>query len=531
MEPQRPIVDKLAWDLEVEVAKVIEVGVAMGFDFNGKGNEVAAIIRDREMVDVRRLSKNNCSACQAAKTSMKRGVLLKKPDVFSITEFEKRIEMVDKKAVSDGWSDLLRNDRIGIIADMWKAIRKEEQMWSQKSRIKWLKEGDKNSKFFHSIANGRSRINYIGDLVVEGRRVSDPKLVSIKWVPEEERDSLERVFSIEEVWEAVCNCDGNKALGSDGLNLNFIKAHWGVIKDDVMRFFHGFYEEGFIIKDLNITFIALIPKCARLETMQDFRPISLVGCMYKILAKVLANRVKMVMDLIIGETQMAFVRNRQILDSFVIAGEIIHKWSLEEEGGLLVKLDFEKAYDSVDQEFLLSLMSDMGFGERWRSWIRNCISSPRLSVLVNGSPTTQFGLERVTEGLSDLLRKAVDVGMIEWVVFGNNAVHITHLQFADDTILFLKPNVDYLRNLRRILRCFELATRLRINFHKSCVVKVGNRISTDDSWAEVFRCKKGVLLLLTLDFPWAESWFEILLGFSGASNRKQVSPVEEEIFK
>ncbi|KAK2636467.1 hypothetical protein Ddye_031259 [Dipteronia dyeriana] len=91
--------------------------------------------------------------------------------------------------------------------------------------------------------------------------------------------------------------------------------------------------------------------------MRDFRPISLVGSLYNVLSKVLANRMKMVMNLVIGETQMAFVENRQIVDSFDIAEEIVHKWKRDRVRGLLVKLDFEKAYDSVDHLFLDDMMS------------------------------------------------------------------------------------------------------------------------------------------------------------------------------
>ncbi|KAK2635518.1 hypothetical protein Ddye_030310 [Dipteronia dyeriana] len=130
---------------------------------------------------------------------------------------------------------------------------------------------------------------------------------------------LEKEFNEDEVWLVVANYDGNKAPGSDGLNLNFIKTHWGEIKEDYMKFISEFHKDERIVKDLNRTFIALVPKVGKPETMKDFRPISLVGSLYKVLAKVLANRLRKVLDSIIGELQMAFVQNRQITDSFVIA--------------------------------------------------------------------------------------------------------------------------------------------------------------------------------------------------------------------
>ncbi|KAK2654817.1 hypothetical protein Ddye_014673 [Dipteronia dyeriana] len=95
-----------------------------------------------------------------------------------------------------------------------------------------------------------------------------------------------------------------------------------------------FHRNGLVVEELNKSFIALIPKCIDPKTMKDFRPISLVGALYKILEKVLANCMRKVINSVVGETQMAFVRNRQILDSLVIAEEIIHQWKKSREGGV-----------------------------------------------------------------------------------------------------------------------------------------------------------------------------------------------------
>ncbi|KAK3229173.1 hypothetical protein Dsin_001054 [Dipteronia sinensis] len=190
---------------------------------------------------------------------------------------------------------------------------------------------------------------------------------------------------------------------------------------------------------------------------------------------------------------MAFVRNRQIIDGFVIAEEIIHKWKKDKEGGLLVKLDFKKAYDSIDHYLLDHMMEGMGFGFKWRNWMWNCISSPSLSVL----------------GLNCLFRKAADLNMLRGVVFGNNEVHISHLQFADDIILFLQPNMDYLFNARRILKCFELVSGLRINFHKSCVVTVGRKGRGEEDWAACFKCKSASLHITYLGLPLGANFYAL----------------------
>ncbi|KAK3220870.1 hypothetical protein Dsin_014840 [Dipteronia sinensis] len=225
---------------------------------------------------------------------------------------------------------------------------------------------------------------------------------------------------------------------------------------------------------------------------------------------------RMVISSVIGETQMIFITNRQILDSFVIAEEIIHHWKKKNEGGFNGETGFQKVYDSLDHAFLDNMLNDMGFGWKWRQWIQSCISSHVLAVLVNGKPTKEFWMEMslrqgdplspfmfnvAVEGLSALLRKEVNLDMMKGVVFGVDVVHITHLQFAYDTILFLQPKVEYVINARRILRCFELASGLRINFHKSCMVEVGIRGVTAINCAGILRCAKDALSISYLGLP------------------------------
>ncbi|KAK2638139.1 hypothetical protein Ddye_025934 [Dipteronia dyeriana] len=200
------------------------------------------------------------------------------------------------------------------------------------------------------------------------------------------------------------------------------------------------------------------------------------------------------MDKVIGPNQMAFVKGRQINDSFVIAKEVIHSWRKDDLGGILVKLDFEKAYDNVDHNILFDVLRLMGFRSKWIEWLWDCISTTRLSVLVNGSPTKKFWMERglqqgdplspllfnlVVEVLSRMLDKPRERGMIKGIGYRNDAIHINHLQFADDTMLFLEPRMNYILHAKRILRCFELASGLKINFHKSCLVKVGTKCLND----------------------------------------------------
>ncbi|KAK2648656.1 hypothetical protein Ddye_016145 [Dipteronia dyeriana] len=223
-----------------------------------------------------------------------------------------------------------------------------------------------------------------------------PRIVDLPLyqILKEEKGMLEEHFSVEEVWSALCVCDGNKELGPDGLKINFIRTNYEIVKNDFMNFLGEFYRDSSVVKHLNNTFLALIPKIRNPNSLKDYRPISLVRVTYKILAKVLANRLKKVMDLVISPNPMAFVKGRQIVDSFVIAEEVIHSWRKDDLEVILVKLDFQKAYDSVDHSFFIEVLRLIGFGSKWIEWMRGCISSAWLSVLVNDSPMKEFLMKK-----------------------------------------------------------------------------------------------------------------------------------------
>jgi hypothetical protein len=193
---------------------------------------------------------------------------------------------------------------------------------------------------------------------------------------------------------AVWDCDNFKSPRPDGVHLGFIKDFWPDLKYDIMRFVSDFHPNGRLSKGINNTFIALIPKIDNPQRLNDFRPIALVGCLYKILAKVLANRLRNVMSTVISETQSAFVKDRQILDGILIANEVVDEAVKMKKDLLLFKVDFEKAYDSVDWGYLDSVMGRMSFPTLWRKWMKECVCTATASILVNGCPTDEFLLRK-----------------------------------------------------------------------------------------------------------------------------------------
>jgi len=131
-------------------------------------------------------------------------------------------------------------------------------------------------------------------------------------------------------------------LERDGINFGFIKNFWNEMKDDIVRFITEFHRNGKLSKGINSTFIALIPKVENPQSLNDFRSISLVGSLYKILAKILANRTRQVIGSVVSEAQFAFLKNKQILDGILIANEVVDEARKSKKDLLLSKVDFKK---------------------------------------------------------------------------------------------------------------------------------------------------------------------------------------------
>ncbi|GJY92501.1 RNA-directed DNA polymerase, eukaryota [Tanacetum coccineum] len=299
----------------------------------------------------------------------------------------------------------------------WELEAEEGKGLHAKTKIKrrWDIDGDENSKFFHSFVKRRNNKNNIRGLMVDGLWYED-----LDTIKEETCRFYKTIFSEQVVSRPQLSCNGLAQVSS--IDANMLENPFEE-KEDRKEISRG----------CNSSFMALIPKVADPIGLSEYRPISLIGGYYKIIAKILAERIKLVIGKLVGEVQNAFIGERFILNGILIANETVDFVKKNKSKGLIFKVDFEKAYDSINWRYLCNILKSMGFGEKWVTWIEACLESSSMSVLVNGSLTVEFGLERdvrqgdplspflfilAAEGLNSMIKEAVDKGIFKGINVG-----------------------------------------------------------------------------------------------------------------
>nr|GEV11277.1 hypothetical protein [Tanacetum cinerariifolium] len=347
-----------------------------------------------------------------------------------------------KNAIKKWQVDVRKIDRSQKSANLFEIYDIEKKIDDGSASIS--DQGDKNSKFFHGIINSKRRTQAIAGILHDGVWITELPLIKdvflnyykdkfqahdsqVIFTPianslilcHHDRDFLESRISLDEVKNVVWECGSNKAPGSDGFSFAFIKKYWDLMKMDIFEFVNSFFASGSMPQGANSYFFTLIPKISNQLSVKDFCPISLIGTHYKIIFKLLANRLSKVTD----------KRDHPVVKK-------------EEEKMSIFKVDFEKAFDSVSWKYLDFILDSLGFGSKWRSWIKACLYSSRASILINGTPTFEFSIKRglrqrdplspflfilVMEGLHCAMSNAVNFGLIRRIKLGSSGIVLSYL--------------------------------------------------------------------------------------------------------
>ncbi|PKI46656.1 hypothetical protein CRG98_032998 [Punica granatum] len=210
-------------------------------------------------------------------------------------------------------------------------------------------------------------------------------------ITDSDNEKLIQIPDDKEILTALNSIPSLKAPGPDEIPSLFYKHYGETVKPLLFAATKSFFTSGFILKEWNNTFICLIPKRQGASNFKDFRPISLCNVCYKVISKIIANRLKPLLDRIISPNQTAFIEGRWINENGLLAQEILHtmRKTKARRGWIGLKIDFTKAFDKLEWSFIIKIMEKLGFHSTFVSWIYQCISTSTFSILLNGSPHGQ----------------------------------------------------------------------------------------------------------------------------------------------
>ena len=306
-----------------------------------------------------------------------------------------------------------------------------------------------------------------------------------KKVSEEMNEGLLMEFRAEEVWCALKQMHPTKSPGPDGVSPIFYQRYWDIVGPHVVNCVLKTLRTGIMPNGLNDTYICLIPKVNCPQMITEFRPINLCNVIYKLVSKVLANRLKRVLPEVISDAQSAFVLGRQITNNVLVAFEVMHCINKRRKGknGLMaIKLDMSKAYDQVEWAYLEVMMCKLGFQDKWISLMMMCVTTVSYFVLLNrepkgrivptrgfrqGDPISLYLFLLCAEGLSAMLRKNENGGISRGIAVCRRATLVSHLLFADDCIVFGKASKEEGRRLLKILEVYERESGQKLKREKT----------------------------------------------------------------
>lgn len=370
--------------------------------------------------------------------------------------------------------------------------------------------GDRNTAYFHRVSKIRAATKSISLLQDGDDDITDPTAIELHIlsyfqaifsmdnncaqntmvdetipliVSDIENNILISVPSHEEIRAAVFALNADGAPGPDGFGGHFYQSFWDIVGIDVVHSVQEIFLGGSLPPNINSNMIVLIPKVPGAKTMGDYRPIALAKFKFKIVTKIMADRLACITSRIISTEQRGFVRDRNISECIIIASEAINLLDKKQYGGnLALKVDISKAFDTLDWNFLIAVLHNFGFSTIFINWILTILQSARLSILVNGKAVGFFSCSRgvrqgdplspllfclAEEVLSRALSASAHRGRLIPMSLCRGYVLPTHVLYADDILIFctgLKSNV---RELLRIFKRYSEVSGQLINNAKS----------------------------------------------------------------
>ncbi|KAG7594282.1 Reverse transcriptase domain [Arabidopsis thaliana x Arabidopsis arenosa] len=305
---------------------------------------------------------------------------------------------------------------------------------------------------------------------------------------DENRAMLEKEVTNEEVKKVLFSMPANKSPGPDGYTSEFFKSAWPLIENDFTVAIQSFFKKGFLPKGVNTTILALIPKKENAQVMKDYRPISCCNVLYKVISKILANRLKDLLPQIVSSNQSAIVKDRLLMENVLLASELVKDYHKEDiSPRCAMKIDISKAFDSVQWTFLLNTLQALNFPESARGLRQGCALSPYLFVICMNV-------------LSHLINKAAAEKKFGYHPRCQNIL-LTHLCFADDLMIFAEGTKRSVEGVITIFDKFASISGLKISLEKSTLYMAGIQQSTQEEILQNFPFEAVSLPVRYLGLP------------------------------
>ncbi|KAL2223817.1 UNVERIFIED_CONTAM: hypothetical protein Sindi_2945400 [Sesamum indicum] len=428
-----------------------------------------------------------------------------------------------------------------------KAAKLEQIMLQQRAKMQWMKDGDQCSRvFFRKIAQRRVRrrilqindengfthtdlgeiahefVSYYQNLLGGTRRRLSVDIRYLRpWarhcITDEEANQLLLPISADDVKQAMFDIADDKAPGPDGYSSRFFKAAWPVVGEEVTRAVLDFFSTGKLLKQVNSTILALIPKVHTPMSVNDFRPISCCNVLYKIIAKLLVQKISVLLDKIVSPCQTAFIPGRSIGDNIMLAQELFSRYNqMRLPPRCALKVDIRKAYDTVEWDFLLAVLQLFGFPPTFTRWIEECVTTTSFSIGLNGKPHGFFaGARGLRQGdplspyLFVLVMEALHLGFLQRIDQDMQFTYhwkcesskVFQMGFADDLLLLCKADLDSIRVFKEGLDWFAELSGLRLNVQKSHLIISRSAQNLKDQMLDFLGFQEGHLPMRYLGLP------------------------------
>ncbi|GJR93536.1 hypothetical protein Tco_0265710 [Tanacetum coccineum] len=407
----------------------------------------------------------------------------------NVNRLRENLDRLQADLDSDPSNVTIREEEAAAVVAFNEALLLEEKLLKQKAKINWLREGDANTAYFHKMVRSRvsrSRIDVVMDVngaVFQNDDVANAFINHYEVFLGQAGLGYDSWCYSQEVKSAMFSMGNDKSPGPNGYTAAFFKDTWDIIGSDVTKAVCEFFTNGRLLKELNHTIIALIPKVNAPARVNDYRPISCCNVLFKCISKIIANRLKDCLKRLISPNQSAFVSGRSIADNILLTQEIMHNYHLDRGvPRCAFKVDIQKAYDTVDWEFLRAALIGFGFHDRMISWIMECVSTTSFSISINGSlhgffkekrglrqgdPLSPYLFTLVMEVFTLMLHRRVRESSSFTYHRYCSELELINLCFADDLFLFAHGDVNSATIIKEALDEFKDASGLNPSMPKS----------------------------------------------------------------